>query len=90
MSKDKKNKIDCDELAEMSKEELSELLVRLGDNEDTTLWDEQELLDHIIETYAMDCFERLHSEGRDEDYSSLHPDETTEEFEDHEDNEPRD
>ena len=39
----------------------------------------------LIETTIID-----HGEGKDYDYSNMHPDETVEEFDDHEDYEPRD
>jgi hypothetical protein len=82
--------IDCDELAEMNEQELCELLADLGDSEDTTLLEKQDILDHIIDQYAPRCFAQLHSEGRDYDYGNMHPDETVDEFQDHEDYEPRD
>jgi len=82
--------IDCDELAEMNKKELLSLLKELGDTKNTSLYDKQELLDYIIDEYADDCFSQLHSEGRDYDYSNMHPDETVDDFEDHEDFEPKD
>ncbi|MBE9561921.1 MAG: hypothetical protein IMF12_03515 [Proteobacteria bacterium] len=75
---------DCNDLAEMNEEKLKKLLLHLGYTEDTPLLDKQDLLDIIIDEYARECFSQLHSEGQDYDYSPWHPDETVEEFKDHE------
>jgi hypothetical protein len=85
-----RERIDCDELATMNENNLRMLLQELEFSEDTSLWSRQELLDYIIDEYADHCFHQLHSEGRDYNYSDMHPDETLEEFEEHEDYEPRD
>jgi hypothetical protein len=45
----------------------------------------EEILDRIVELYSREDLMSLHSEYQDWDYSSMHPDETVEEFLDHED-----
>ena len=57
-----KERIDGDELAMMNENNLRRLLNNLGFSEDTSLWSRQELLDYIIDEYALDHGEELYKE----------------------------
>lgn len=86
---EKFQQMQSDDLAEMTTDELQQLIDDTGDLEETTTWDRQAILDYIIDKYAPHCIS-LHSETKNDDYIDMHPDETAEEFDDHEDYEPRD
>lgn len=76
------------ELSEMTDKEMIEYLENEGETIDFRGWTEEELRDYIIDYYIPNGIS-LHSEVRDSDYSIMHPNETTEEFDSHEDHEPR-
>ena len=76
------------ELSEMTKERMIEYLETEGEIIDFRDWTEDELWDYIIDYYVPNGIS-LHSEVRDGDYSIMHPNETAEEFDSHEDHEPR-
>ncbi len=81
-------KIDWDELGEMDIEDLEIVLKKLGDPEADSAYiygDEQDLRDYIIDEHNPELFSQFHSEGQDYDYSPMHPNETVEDFYDHED-----
>ena len=77
-----------DRIREMDKEDLIDFLVEeCGadpvDN-DFDRMNRGELVDHIVDYYHPELFE-LHSECQGGDYCSAHPNETEEEFAEHED-----
>jgi len=73
------------ELIKMTMEDMIAYLETKGEDPKTfSSMAEKDIRDHIIDNYEPDCM-AIHSENEDEDYSILHPEETVEEFESHED-----
>lgn len=77
-----------DRILEMDEEELRSFLIDECGADDTIVpldeMDKNALIDYIADNYHPEIIE-LHSECQGGDYNSMHPDETEEEFHDHED-----